>query len=66
MSDAGRFTDLEIRYTHLERLVDELSKVVYEERLARQKLDERVRELEHRARSTPSGEPVPDEPPPHY
>jgi len=64
MSD--RLTDLEIRYMHLERLVDELSKAVFEERLAREKLEQRVKELEQRPRSDGPGDSIPDEPPPHY
>jgi uncharacterized coiled-coil protein SlyX len=62
MSD--RLTDLEIRYTHLERLVTELSNVLYEERLARDKLEARLKDLEQRLRS--AEEPSLDEPPPHY
>jgi SlyX protein len=59
-----RLTDLEIRYTHVERLVEELSSVLYEERLARERLEARVKDLEQRLRS--AEEPAPDEPPPHY
>ncbi len=59
-----RLTDLEIRYTHLERLVTELSTAVYEERRERDKLEVRVKDLEGRLRSVE--DPAPNEPPPHY
>ena len=60
----ARLTDLEIRYTHLERLVQELSSAVYEERLQREKLEARVKDLEQRPRGVEAE--TPDEPPPHY
>lgn len=59
-----RLTDLEIRYTHLEKLVDELSSTLYEERRERETLAARVRDLEQRVRGVE--DPMPDEPPPHY
>lgn len=62
MSD--RLTDLEIRYTHLERLVADLSGELYEERREREKLDARLKDLEQRLRSVE--EPAPNEAPPHY
>lgn len=62
MSD--RITDLEIRYTHLERLVAELSDVLWTERREREKLEARLKDLEQRSRS--ADEPVSNEPPPHY
>jgi SlyX protein len=59
-----RLTDLEIRYTHLERLVQELSTAVYDERLQREKLEARVKDLEQRLGGVE--DPAPNEPPPHY
>jgi SlyX protein len=59
-----RLTDLEIRYTHLERLLEELSSAVYDERLQRERLEARVKDLEQRLRGVEGS--TPDEPPPHY
>jgi SlyX protein len=59
-----RLADLEIRYTHQERLIDDLSKVIYEQQRAIEKLEKRVRDLELRLRG--QEEPPANEPPPHY
>lgn len=59
-----RLTDMEIRYTHQARLVEELNAVVNEQRILLQKLDGRVRDLEKRLMSIE--DPHPNEPPPHY
>jgi SlyX protein len=59
-----RLTDLEIRYTHQERLVEELSQVMHEQRRAIEGLEERVRDLERRVRAVE--DPIGDEVPPHY
>jgi uncharacterized coiled-coil protein SlyX len=59
-----RLVDLEIRYTHLERQLDELSQVVFEQR---QLLDRLVKDLSVlRSRVAASEGDAPDEPPPHY
>jgi uncharacterized coiled-coil protein SlyX len=59
-----RMVDLEIRYTQLERQLDDLSQVVF----AQQKLLDRMAKDVTALRSrlpTPEGD-APDEPPPHY
>ncbi len=60
--------ELEIRYTHQESLLQELSAVLFEQQKTIAGLETRVRELE--ARITESGEegaePIPNDPPPHY
>lgn len=53
-----------MRYTHLERLVDELSAVVFEQRQKLEALERRTKELEGRLRE--QDEPEGNEPPPHY
>jgi uncharacterized coiled-coil protein SlyX len=59
-----RLVDLEIRYTHLERQLDELRQVVFEQRKL---LDRLVKDLAVlRSRIAASAEDAPDEPPPHY
>jgi len=58
--------DLETRLAFLERSLEELSAVVHEEALARQKLEQRLDRLEN---SEASGGPEvgpQDDPPPHY
>jgi SlyX protein len=60
----SKLTDLEVRYTHLERLVDDLSSVVYAQRKLIDKLEGRVADLEKRIRGVE--DPIEDEPPPHY
>lgn len=59
-----RVTDLEIRYTHQERLVEELSMIVHQQRELVAKLEGRVRDLEQRLMALE--EPSAAEPPPHY
>jgi len=60
----SRLTDLEVRYTHLERQIAELSEVVF----AQQKLiDGLVRQLTAtKAELTQLSAPVTNEKPPHY
>lgn len=59
-----RLTDLEIRYTHQSRLVDDLSRVVHEQRGLIDRLEARVKDLERRLFALE--DPTPDEVPPHY
>ncbi len=59
--DDSRFTDLEIRYAHLERLVDELSQVVAGQSRAIEALKTDLRAVAERMQ-TPHG----NEAPPHY
>lgn len=59
-----RVIDLEVRYSHLERLVEELSAVVWEQRRQLEALERRTKELEGRLRA--QDEPEGDAPPPHY
>jgi len=59
-----RMVDLEIRYTHLERQLDELSQVVFAQQ---QLLDRMAKDLiALRSRLSIIGGDVPEEPPPHY
>lgn len=57
-----RLVDLEVRYAHLEKLHQELSDVMYEQRLTIQRLETRVKELEERLLGPDPGV----ERPPHY
>jgi uncharacterized coiled-coil protein SlyX len=59
-----RLVDLEVRYTHLEREVAELSQVVFEQRRAIDQLNKQMAESRRVLASL--GEPVRNEPPPHY
>jgi uncharacterized coiled-coil protein SlyX len=58
-----RLIDLEIRYTHLERQVADLSDVVFEQRQAIERLERQLLELR---RLLPDEEAPPHERPPHY
>lgn len=59
----NRMVNLEVRYTHLERQVDELSQVVFEQRKL---IDRMTRELKAlQVRLGGDDEPA-NEPPPHY
>jgi SlyX protein len=57
-----RLVDLEVRYTHLERLVEELSQVVFAQQQTITGLVRQLAELTSRI----EGEPVVAEKPPHY
>jgi SlyX protein len=60
-----RIVDLEVRYMHQERTIDELSRTVFEQSRVIAELHLRLKALEKRASS--DGEPAPpNEPPPHY
>jgi SlyX protein len=61
----GRLVDLEVRYAHQDKLLEELSAVVYEQRRAIDALEKRVKALEDRAKGGGDAAP-PIEPPPHY
>lgn len=56
-----RLTDLEVRYAHQARLLDELSGVLFEQQRTIEGLERRVRELEDRL-----GDEAGSEKPPHY
>jgi uncharacterized coiled-coil protein SlyX len=59
-----RLVDLEVRYTHLERDVSELSQVVFEQQRT---IDQLKKELaETRREVFAVGQPIRNEPPPHY
>lgn len=65
----ARLVELEVRYTHQERALEELSDVVYRQQQLIDTLERRVKALEKRL--VDLGEPVPardpkDEVPPHY
>jgi uncharacterized coiled-coil protein SlyX len=59
-----RFTELEIRYSHLERHVAELSDVVFAQQKTIDALEREMAKI--RARLRDLGDPVVDEKPPHY
>ncbi len=59
-----RLVDLEIRYTHLERQLDELSQVVFEQHKLLERMANDLAAL--RSRIAASEGDAPDEPPPHY
>jgi uncharacterized coiled-coil protein SlyX len=59
-----RLVDLEIRYTHLEKQVEELSQVVFEQQLLLGRMGKDLLALRARLASTDEG--APDERPPHY
>jgi len=60
----SRLVDLEVRYTHLERQVAELSDVVFAQQQA---IDSLLRQLSAtKADVAQLSEPLADEKPPHY
>ncbi len=59
-----RLTEIEIRYTHLERHMEELSSVLFGQQKTIAALEQRVRDLE--TRSPEAGEAIAQEKPPHY
>jgi uncharacterized coiled-coil protein SlyX len=59
-----RLIEIEIRYTHLERQMEELSSVLFAQQKTITALEQRVRDLE--TRSPEAGEAIPLEKPPHY
>jgi SlyX protein len=63
--DDQRLVDLEIRYTHLERQVQELSQVVFAQQRDLDALHKQLRELRGRALDSSEATP-PAEKPPHY
>lgn len=58
----ARLVALEIRYTHLERLVDELNQVIF----GQQKVIDRLSAEVTLLRNNASGTTAPSERPPHY
>ena len=60
----SRLVDLEIRYTHLEREVAELSHIVFEQQKAIAYLRKELAAT--RGKVDAIGEPTTNEPPPHY
>lgn len=62
-----RLTDLEIRLTHQEAAVDELTKTAIDQARQIGTLKERIERLEAAMReSAQSGPEAPEPPPPHY
>jgi uncharacterized coiled-coil protein SlyX len=60
-----RLTDLEVRYTYLERTLRELDQVVVELRAELERLQRHTKELSATARNPQDSGPA-DEKPPHY
>ena len=63
-----RLTELETRYTYLERVVDDLSKVLHEQQRTIETLSTRLRQLETIVAEAihQSDDGLPQEKPPHY
>jgi SlyX protein len=59
-----RVVDLEVRYSYVERQLEALSGVLFEQQRLVEKLERRVKELEARVQGI--GDATPNEPPPHY
>ena len=59
-----RLTDLEIRYSHLERQFADLSDVVFAQQKSIEALERELAKIRVRLREV--GDPVVDEKPPHY
>ena len=59
-----RLTTLEVRYAHLERQVEQLSQLIFEQQKV---IDRLIREIANlRARSAGVADGQQNEPPPHY
>jgi uncharacterized coiled-coil protein SlyX len=58
-----RLVDLEVRYTHLERQLSELSQVVFEQR---QQLDRMTKEIGSLRARLADVDDAQEPPPPHY
>ena len=65
METDERLTDLEIRITHQEDMIDELNKELYRQHLKITDLESLIKELAVRLVDIESDRPV-NEPPPHY
>ncbi len=65
MDTDERLTDLEIRITHQEDMIDELNKELYRQHLKITDLESLIKELAVRLVDIESGRPI-NEPPPHY
>lgn len=61
----GRLTDLEMRYTYLERTISELDEVVVELRRRLERAERELSLVKHTALEH-AGETPPNEKPPHY
>jgi len=59
-----RFTELEIRYSHLERQFADLSEVVFAQQKTIESLERELAVIRVRLREL--GDPMVDEKPPHY
>lgn len=60
-----RIVDLEIRFTHQDELLRELSALVYEQRKVIDRMERKVATLEEKLTGGDGG-PIPHEKPPHY
>jgi uncharacterized coiled-coil protein SlyX len=60
----ARLTTLEIRYTHLERQVEELNQLLFEQRKVIDRLTREISSLRASAAGVEGGPQ--NEPPPHY
>ncbi len=65
MNTDERLTDLEIRLTHQEDMIDELNKVIYRQQVKISDLESLLKELAVRLVDIESGRPL-NERPPHY
>lgn len=66
--DDKRLTELETRYTYLERLVDDLSNVVHEQQRLIEALSSRLKQMENLVEEGlgEGDDRPPQEKPPHY
>jgi SlyX protein len=60
----ARLTTLEIRYTHLERQVEELNRLIFDQQKVIDRLTRELAGLRASATGVEAGPP--NEPPPHY
>lgn len=59
-----RLNDLEVRYTHQQALIEDLSDLIRDQHMLITRLKNRIDMLEERADSQATE--IPNEPPPHY
>lgn len=66
MNQEARLIELEIRYTHQQRTIDELNEVVIAQGRAIERLTAEVAFLRGRIAALPDERQTREEPPPHY
>ena len=66
MAPGDRLIDLEERYMHLEKLVDQLNTIVTEQQAEIEGLVRQIKRLEDEVQSAPDDSAGEEPPPPHY